>query len=691
MERITRFRAGILLLLVGLVLCVFGFKLYSMQILEGEPDTDNITTFITRTTVRAARGEILDTNGNKLVGNRPSYNLEFNHYVILKSDDPNGHLLELVQLCRTLGIEYNDHLPITKERPFTYTLGDYNAAWQGYFQRYLASRGDLDSDMTAQLLLRSLRQEYQIPEDWTDEDARLVLGLRYELSLRNGDITNLPNYVFLEDAPEQQRFAIMELNVPGLKVESSTVREYYTEYAAHVLGYIAPMNSAQLDKYTPLGYSMDALVGQDGFELAFEQYLHGTDGIRVDKTTKDGTVVESYYEVEPKSGNNVEVSIDLLMQMEAEDKLAQVIESQRDPQINTSETGEGLDAQGGAVVALDVKTGQVLVCGSYPTYNLATLSQDYNEIINTPYAPLLNRTLMATYPPGSTYKMSMVVAGIDSGAITKEDQIEDLGVYKKYDDFEAECLQYTMYGTVHGNINCMEAIKCSCNYYFYELAERLTIDKIDQVAKGLGLGEATGVELYEYTGSRANRETKAALFAGTNNAGWYPADQIMTGIGQSFNNFTPMQLAVYASTLCNQGTRYRATFLNKVVTSDYNTLVAENKKQILSTMYISDEAYEAYVDGMKMVTSEYGGTAYSSFLNYPISVAAKTGTAEVAGGSANGAFLCFAPADDPQIAIVVYGERVASGAKLATVAKAIMDVYFDIDTGSVDNWENQVS
>ncbi len=688
MERITRFRAGILVVAVALILGIFSFRLYAMQVIDGENKGNNITTYITRTTVRAARGEILDINGNKLVGNRASYNLEFNHYVILRASDPNGELLKLAKLCQELGIAYNDHFPVTKERPFTYTLSDYNSAWQGYFQAFLENRGNLDSDITAQLLIDSLREIYRIPEDWSDEDARLVLGMRYELTLRNG-VTNLPKYVFIEDASEEVMSAILELSTPGLKVESSTVREYYTKYAAHVLGYIAPMNSAQMEMYPD--YSMDALVGQTGFELAFEEYLHGTDGIRVDKTTEDGTVVESYYEVEPKAGNNVEVSLNLLMQMAAEDKLADVMAQVTNPELNTDPEGGGLDAQGAAVVAIDVKTGQVLVCASYPTYDLSTLFENYTEISNGAYAPLLNRALMATYPPGSTYKMAMVVAGIDSQTVTRQELIYDKGVYSKYEGFTANCLQYTLYGTVHGDINCMQALKYSCNYYFYELAERMSIDVIDRTAKGLGLGEATGVELLEYLGMRANRDTKAELFAGTDQAGWYAADQIMTGIGQSFNSFTPMQLASYISALCNQGTRYKATFLNKVVSADYRTLVLENRKQILSTMEISDEAFLAYTMGMEMAAQEEGGTGYSTFRGYPINVAAKTGTAEVAGGSANGAFVCYAPADDPQIAVVVYGERVDSGSRLGVVARAILDVFFDIDTGAVDSWENQVS
>ena len=691
MERITRKRAAWMLAIIVLLLGAFCFKLYGMQVRDAQEQETNLTVYTIRTRVRAARGDILDANGNVLVTNRASYDLVFNHYVLLNSDAPNQSLLDLAKLCLQLELPYNDHFPITTTTPFTYTLGDYNSAWQGYFQDYLSSRGNLDSDISAPLLIQELRRQYQIPEDWSDEDARLVIGLRYELSLRNG-ITNLPNYVFMEDAAESARSAILELNTPGLRVEASTVREYNTTYAAHILGYTGAMSSQQWEYYqNQPGYEMDALVGQSGFELAFEQYLHGTDGIRVDEVTKDGTVLRSYYEVEPQSGNNVEVTIDLLLQMAAEEALAEAIEDLRDPEVNTSAGGVGLDAEGGAVVAIDIKTGEVLVCASYPTYDLSTLFENYNTILETEYAPLLNRALNAIYPPGSTYKMCMVAAGINNGYIDRDTLIYDHGVFTKYEGFAPECLIWTNNGWTHGDMNCLQALKYSCNYYFYVLADQMNIAEIDEVASGLGLGEHTGVELSEYIGYRSNPTTKSELFAGTDSAGWYAADQVLTGIGQGYNRFTPMQLAVYVSTLCNQGVRYSATFLNRVVASDYTELLYEKQAEILSTTYISDEAYAAYTEGMRLVTSEMGGTAYSAFHNYPIAVAAKTGTAETDAGSPNGAFVCYAPYDDPQIAIVVYGEKAGGGSRLASVARAILDVYFEVDTGDTDSFENQIS
>ena len=688
MERITRFRAVALLCILAVIFTFFGIRLYSMQVRDAEKNGNNTTTYVTQTRVRGVRGELLDTNGNKLVSNRASYNLTINHYVILKADGTNHYLLELVRLLREMEVDYNDHFPVTKEFPFSYTLEQQSGTWQVYFQKFLVNRGSIDSDISAPLLMKELRKSYYIPDDWNDEDARAVIGLRYELTLRNG-ITNLPTYVLLEDASEELLTAVRALDIPGMTVEASAVRTYNTEYAAHILGYIGAMNSDQWAYYKEIdGYEMDALVGQSGLEKAFEEYLHGVDGIRVDEVTKDGVLVNSYYKVEPQAGSNVEVSIDLLVQAAAEDALAQVMENRRNPEVNLSTKGR--DAEGAAVVALDVKTGQVLACASYPTYDLANLFENWNEITEADYNPLLNRALMSTYNPGSTYKVAMIVAGANAGVINSSTEINDTGIYIKYSGYSPKCLYYTNHGVGHGYLNGAEALKVSCNYYFYWLADHMDIADIDIVAQGLGLGEKSGVELYEAQGTRANPDSKAAAFAGTENAKWYPADQLMAGIGHSENYFTPMQMAVYASTLANQGVRYKATFLSRVVSADYRDLVYQNTSQVLSTLPISQEALNMYMRGMQMVAQESGGTAYSTFRDYPIKVAAKTGTAQIGSGSSNGAFICFAPADNPKIAIAVYGEKVDGGSYLAPVAKAILDTYFGMNSGDVDIIENQV-
>jgi len=705
MERMTRFRGGILLVLFCLILLVFGFKLYDLQIIEADKNASNIKTFTIETRVKAARGDILDCNGNILVTNRASYDLVFNHYVIYSASGTNNYLLQLVQLCREMDIDYIDNFPVSDTAPFTYTLNEYNSAWQQYFQAYLPKKGGLDSDISAPLLIRKLREYYKIPEDWTDQDARAVIGLRYELDLRQGIVNSLPIYVFLEDATSQELAALLELGVPGLKAEASTVREYNTEYAAHILGSVGAITKDQWETTykNKEGYSMDAQVGQSGLELAFEEYLHATDGTRVDVVTVDGTVIESYYKVvngvekRPVAGQNVEISIDLRLQAAAEQSMKELFTGLRQSGENLpegTEAPDGSDAEGGAAVVMNVKTGQILACASYPTFNLSTFREDYNDLLETDFSPLFNRALQAIYPPGSTYKMVMVVAGINNEAIDSTTIITDRGVYMKYasSNFTPPCLVWTDSHSTHGPINAMQALSKSCNYFFYELADEkgLTIEQIDAVAKGLGLGESTGIELFEYTGHRSNRQTKAELYKG-DKARWYAADQIMTSIGQSDNKFTPMQLCAYTATLANRGVRYKATFLNRVLSSDYHSVMLENEAEILSTLPISDDAYAAYTQGMRMAVTE--GTAWKTFGTYPIEVAAKTGTAEHdAGGSDNGAFVCYAPYDDPEIAVVVYGEKAGHGSTMGQIAKAITDAYFHdaINGGSVSG-ENTVS
>ena len=687
MERISKFRAGIIILIFALVISFFAIKLYDLQIIETEGKPDNTSTFTALTRVKAARGDILDTNGNLLVSNRASYDLVINNEVLMSASGTSQYLYQLVKQCDSLGIEYTDHFPITKERPFTYTLSEQNSSWQGYFQTYLAFKGGLDSDITAPLLIDKLRDRYKLPEEWTDEEARKVIGLYYELQLRQ--CVSMSSYIFISDASDEALSAVVELNVPGLRVESSTVREYNTKYAAHILGYVGPMNADQWEKYKDIeGYEMDSEVGQDGLEAAYEQFLHGVDGWREDTFSIDGTLIKSEYIQEPKAGANVEVSIDLNLQMAAEDALAEVIEKLRSQEEGT----DGWDADGGAVVAMDVKTGQVLVSASYPTYDLSTYSEDFNTTSKDPHKPLYNRALLGTYPPGSTYKMSMVVAAIDSHIIDSTTEFVDIGYFNEYANFTVYCSVYH-YGWTHGSENAVRALRDSCNYFFYKLGSMISLEAMDSTAKALGLGEKTGVELPEYIGHRANEETKAELYTG-DDKNWYGGDQVLAAIGQSENRFTPMQLCVYAATLANQGTRYKATFMNRVVSADYRQKLAYNEPSVVSTLDISDEAYMNVLEGMHLVCSDPSGTAYSTFKYYPIEVCGKTGTAQtgIDGTSDNGAFVCFAPKDDPQIAISVYVEKGGHGSSMAAVAKAILDRYFSVgEIGYVPIYENQLS
>lgn len=711
----TRLRARILLGLFAFIMVLYAMRLFNLQIISTDGNTDNTTYYTTVTTVRAARGDILDRNGKVLVGNRASYDLVFNHFVIKSADNRNEYLYTLLKKCEELGVEHQDHLPVTTTRPFEYTLSDYSTAWQGYYQNYMSDRS-WDPDVTAPLLIEKMRELYKIPAGWTEEEARAVIGLRYEFDLRG--VTKLPSYVFISDVDSENLAAILELNTPGLMVESSTVREYHTTYGAHILGYMGAMTDAEWQENQKLGYSMDADVGKSGFEQAFETYLHGIDGQRLDKVTKEGTIVSQQYleGKEPVAGNNVETTIDIDLQKVAEDALAKRMKELTDPNINTGGEGEGIDAQGAAVVVMKVKTGEILACASYPTFNLATMKEDWDAINSDDLKPLFNRAFGATYAPGSTYKMCTLVAAMENvyGPTNPKagqpiyapgETIYDTGVFSHDDfpDFHPTCLFYSSSYGSHGDLTAQDALKVSCNLFFYELGYRMTIDMMDDTAKGFGLGEPTGIELTEKVGWRANEASKKASYKNSADAAWNGGDRVLCAIGQSENRFTPLQLAVYTCTLANQGTRYRATFLNRVTSSDYRTLVYSNSPEVVSKMNISDTTYNTYVDGMRRVVTMIGGTATTCFggpkdednTQWPskITVCAKTGTAQhSSGGSDHGVFVCFAPMEDPQVAIAIFGEKTAHGSSMAPVAEPILKAYFEmVDASEVYTYENGLS
>lgn len=674
-----KLRIGVILAVLGILIGLYAYRLIRLQVvLPQENGAMAVGTFTYDTRVTAARGEILDRNGNVLISNRASYNLILINYALFNSSNPNESLRKLVNLCNELDIHYTDHLPVTGEKPYEYRTDEASDTWNGYFRQFL-KQNKWDSDISAAQLIKLMRKRFRIPNNWTDQEVRGVLGIRYELDLRN--YTALPIYTLLADIEDTTQITeLTELNIPGMQVQASTIREYNTTYAAHILGRTGPIFAEEWADYKDKGYSMDARVGKDGMEKAFEEELHGTDGLLRTTVDRDGNIISQHYVVEPKAGSNVESTLDIKLQMTTEEALKNYILNLRENGVN--DAGDGKDAEGGACVVLDVKTGAVLACASYPTFNLATFSEDYNELKDDPFSPMLNRALNQIYPPGSTYKMCTSIAAINNGVISPKTTVEDRGIYDYYEGYQPRCHLYTSsHGTLtHGVINCSQAIMVSCNYFFYEVGRLTGWRLMDETAKGLGLGEPTGVELPEKIGTRANPDTKKALYNDPGLQVFTDGDTISMAIGQSDNRFSPMQLAVYTATLANRGVRYKATFLNRVISADYQDLIYQMKPTVVNRMEISDEAYEVYTLGMRMVTSERQGSGYKVFGSYAIPVAAKTGTAQHGtpgiDGSDNASYVCYAPADDPQIAVAIYVEKGAQGGALGNIAKAIFDVYF---------------
>ena len=422
------------------------------------------------------------------------------------------------------------------------------------------------------------------------------------------------------------------------------------------------------------------------------------------------------------AGNSVETTIDIKIQEVAEKALDSVMTKIKDPEQNTSTAGEGLDAEGAAVIVMECQTGKILACASYPTYNLATMYEDWAEIEADPLKPFFNRAFGAEYPPGSSFKMCTLISAMEHRNKSGEfihpygTRIEDKGVFTKYEGFAPTCLAWTSGHFVHtafdgspGGIDATDALCYSCNYFFYVLGDLNNEENMSETCKDLGLGVPTGIELVEKTGRLNTAEVKRKIYGSGVNGNFSAGDRILGAIGQGEYRFTPLQLCVYASTLANKGTRMKATFLSRVVSSDYRTLIKENQPEIANRLEMASTTIESYWTGMRKVVTQMGGTATAYFggpkdlygegdgvwpLKDEVLVYAKTGTAQHASlGSDHGAFICFAQKKDaaaPDIAIALYGEKVAHGSWLAPVAEQILLSYYEMDAASeVTAFENQ--
>ncbi len=681
MDRTYRFRNGIVVFLIFLVAAIYAIRLFSVQLTDKEDNSygsSNTTTYTQY--VSAARGEILDRHGNVLVSNRATYNVTLQSFVLFNSDDPNGYLLQLAQTCIKNGIEYEENLPLSMTTPYVYTTNELSSTEQYNYRRFLLKRG-WDADMTAENLAKQLKTAYHISDEYTETEARLIMGLRYELDLPN--YANTETYTPVKDISAEQLAILKELGIPGMDVVTTTVREFNTSYAAQILGHVGLMSAEEYEStYKAQEYSMNATVGKDGMEYAFEQYLHGTDGQKVITVTSDGTVVDEYWKVEPKSGDNVVTTIDIGMQEAAEASLAKYVQEMaalgKEKNGGVDMDAHGADAKSGAVVAMKVDTGEVLCAANYPTYDPKDYATMYNELLAADGDPLANRALQYPLAPGSTFKMITSLAAMRNG-VSPNYTVNDTGLYTKYSDtgFTGKCWIYSSTtGGGHGLLDMRGAIANSCNVYFYTVGDMLDIEQIDAVGEQFGFGQSTGSEIPDNKGILASKANKAALYDNEDDQEWYKADTLMASIGQSITTATPIQLCRYVAALSTGGTLYNATFLRRAVSSDFQTLVEANKFAPAATDLMSEDEYAVIKEGMIECATD--GTAQSYFQNFGYTVACKTGTAQHGnGGSDNASFVCWAPAENPEIAIAVYVEHGDTGGFFSNVAKDILEYYFE--------------
>ena len=672
---------AVILLVLLTVYLVF---LYKLQIIKGE-EYYNRSNEITTTTrpVTAARGNILDRYGRVLVSNKECYNLQIDTDKLFANEDPNAVILELVKLVEGFGDSYTDDLPISREPPFEYN--ENMTAIQRTMLNAYFKRQELDENSTAVELMSYMRTRYDIDNSYTAEEMRIIAGVRYSINVRYA--VNTADYIFVEDASMQLISSIMEQKLAGIEVDRAYVREYSTEYAAHILGYTGLMTQEEYERYSLLDYANDAMVGKDGIEYAFESYLHGKDGEVKETRNAAGTILATEYIVEPEPGNHIYLTIDSVLQEQTERILASGVEGLKktyaQARAEAAGRGEPYDPEfkdeitGAAAVVVDVRTGEPLAMASWPTYDVSTVVENYAELLETPNAPLFNRALMGAYAPGSTFKPCTAIAALTKGIINTEKKVKCEGVFTKYaaDGYAPECWIWAE-GFTHPEENVTTAIRDSCNYFFYTIGNDLGVDDMGEFAHNFGLGVPTGIELVETTGNMSNRANHYD-YAGTE---WRIGDTLQAAIGQADSVFSPIQMAEYCATIANGGTRYSASILKAIRNYDYTEKLYERQPEVLSTVETADYNWAAVHEGMWLVLNDYiNEKNVLEWYDCALKVAGKTGTAQKGENIQNdGLFMCYAPYDDPEVAIFVAVERGGSGASVQFIARQIMDAYITI-------------
>lgn len=656
---------------------VFGAD-YSEQSLRKQPELE---------TVEVARGSILDRYGRVLVSNETSYQVSITLGELGTGEERENILKTLLEISKTEGMTWADeYLRVSMEYPYTYTIDQdifhyHDVDGNGDPIQNLTRLGQVVIEKlkivedprekgvsvlpTATELIDLMAEKFEI----TEKDPilkRELVGVLYELYLRYYGVY-WDDYVFAEDVGINFTVKVKELRLSGISVDAVTNRVYGTEYAAHLLGRIGQQTEAEWEYYNSLkdGYEMNDLVGKEGAELAFESYLRGTDGVRAIERNSNGDIMSSSWDEEPVPGGNVVLTLDIDLQKGVEDILHQYIPNSSNDNI-----------QGAACVLMEVNSGSVLAAGSYPTYNLATYGEDFAENTENSLQPLVNRAFQGQYAPGSTFKMVTGIAGLEEDIVETYTTIRCAGTYDHYEDHGPACWIYNQFRGSHGLQNVSDAITNSCNYYFYDVGRQLGIETIAEYASMFGLGEPSGIELYEMKGVMAG-----PAYTESTGGTWYDGATLSVAIGQESSQFTPLQLANYIATLANGGTYYEAHLLSEVKSGDFSQVVLKEEQVIEGTALDLDSAnISAVLKGMQDLTlSGSVANEFAELREMGISVGAKTGTAQltsVASATANSVFVCFAPYENPEIAVAVVVERGGASNEAPSIAAAVIKEYF---------------
>ena len=641
---------------VFLLVCLF----YIIKILDiqadgnaGSLDTEGL---VTRTyTVAGVRGEIYDRNGVLLVGNDISYDIIFEYGSIPETTaEFNREILATLEAMENTGsLEYlSDDLYVLEgtypNLKFSNAVLDASTEEYESFMRFVDSNSLDAKTLLPEDVAAVLRRKYKIYEDlYTSDEITALLRVRYEMErVQFGYYTP---YVLAEKVPTSLVSSIQESGIDGVNFKINSERVYkYPGYASHILGRVGKIQEGDLEYYSSLGYSMDSLVGNSGCEQAFESYLHSQDGILKVVYDENGSIVERSYEVTPVSGNDVWLTIDIEMQIAAEDALAKSVEELK-------------SANAGAAVALEADSGAILAMASYPTYDLTKMSSIdyYNGLLADENQPELNRVLSGTYAPGSVYKIGAAIAALEEGHITASSTYTCERVFPHL--HKPTCL-----GS-HGTISVSDAIKDSCNVFFYYLGMDLGADTLTRYTTPMGLGVSTGIELPERTGTVAGSATSDL---------WNAGNDLSAAIGQANHTYTPLQMGVYTATLANGGSRYQAHLLDSVHEFFTGEIIFDYEEKVLDSIDINEQNQATVLRGMREVVTSHT-LIKNNCASLPVLVGGKTGTAEVSGKVDYALFTGVAPFDDPEVVGLCVIEQGAVGENASFTVAKMFGAYYE--------------
>ena len=677
-EKNNRIRYNIITILVYLIGIVLLAQLFNLQIIHGAEYRETSNVRLTRESVlKADRGNIKDNTGTLLAG------VEAQNTIVLyktkvSNQVLNDTILRLINLLSQNGDKYVDNF-LMDVNPYRFKLTEEES------QKKWKKANNINADATAEETFNYFKNKYEITTD-NVEDARKIMAIRYEISYQG--YSNTKSIQIAQNISRNTLLEIKERNsdFPGVEITEEPKRVYpLGNTASHIIGRIGRIEEEEL-KGNEDTYDQNDIIGKSGIEYVFEEFLKGKNGVKQIDMDVEGTITNEYIAKEAVAGNDVILTIDSKLQATAEQAIKNNIE-----RIANGAFGKASPADAGVAVVLNVKTGEVLAMASNPDYDPSAFvngidENTWNYYINGDTKPLENKAISAMYSPGSTYKMVTALAGLETGAITTTDKIRDTGIYRKYNS-SWKCWKISG----HGYLDVSNAIERSCNYFFYELGDRVGIDTLAKYSYYLGLGHKTGIELKgEIPGVLASNE-----IAKQENRVWNPGETISAAIGQSYNTFTPIQMAKYVAMVANRGKKLDVTIVKSIIRPDgseiprneYESKVSEKlglTPDNTEEMGFNEANIQAILEGMRGVTSESGGTAYSTFRDFGIEVGGKTGSAQTGvEGKTNAWFVGFAPFDNPEIAIVVFVRNGGSGGYTAEVARDIIAQYFGMNTSQV--------